>query len=92
MVGDSTGHLQEKQGSRVEAEEKLGSSKQDTPSRGSSQRTTCGLATQVGGVATTALYCLSFMPELCKPMGPPVEGGATHQAKAVMSRAKKEEG
>lgn len=53
---------------------------------------TRGLATQVGGVATPALGFLSSVPELCKPIGLPVEGGATHQAKAVMSRAKKEEG
>lgn len=45
-----------------------------------------------GGVATAALYFLSSVPELCQPMGLPVEGGATHQAKAVMSRAKKKEG
>lgn len=34
MVGDSTGCLQEKQGSGAEAEEKLGGSEQDAPSRG----------------------------------------------------------
>lgn len=58
MVGDSTGHLQGKQGSGVSAEEKQGSSKQEAPSQGWGRRTTSGLATQVGGVATPGLYFL----------------------------------
>lgn len=58
VVGDSTGHLQGKQGSGVLAEEKQGSSKQEAPSQGWGRRTTSGLATQVGGVATPGLYFL----------------------------------
>lgn len=80
--------ISEKSKAPGQRQEKLESSKRDAPPQG------VGLKDHIGS-SHPGRWCgnpRSLFPLLAGTMqthGPPVEGGATHQAKAVMSRAKK---